>query len=80
MQEQVDREAAQWRSVEWAGRAKSDLRLAVESIRRDSPRSAKAFLSRAFETTGPSSTFAERGHVVPELNDPEVRQVPCHRG
>ena len=31
------------RAVEWAGRAKSDLRLAVEYIRKDSPESAKAF-------------------------------------
>lgn len=44
------------RAVAWAGRAKSDLRLAVEYIRKDSPASAK-------------------GWVVPDLNDPEVRQV-----
>ena len=34
------------RAVEWAGRAKSDLRLVVEYIHRDSPESAKVFLSQ----------------------------------
>ena len=63
------------RAVEWAGRAKSDLRLAVEYIRKDSPASAKAFLSQVFQATRSLATFSERGWVVPDLNDPEVRQV-----
>ena len=63
------------RAVEWAGRAKSDLRLAVEYIRKDSPKSAKAFLGQVFETTRLLSSFSERGRVVPDFNDPAVRQV-----
>jgi len=63
------------RAVEWAGRAKSDLRLAVEYIREDSPESAKAFLSQVFETARSLSTFSERGRVVSDLGDPAVRQV-----
>lgn len=63
------------RAVEWAGRARSDLRLAVEYIHRTSPESAKAFLSQVFQTTQSLSTFSERGRVVPDLNDPEIRQV-----
>ena len=63
------------RAVEWAGRAKSDLRLAVEYIRKDSPESAKRFLGQIFQTTRSLSTFSERGKSVPALNDPAVRQV-----
>ena len=63
------------RAVEWAGRAKSDLRPAAEYIRRGSPDSAKAFLSQVFQATRSLSTFSERGRVVPDLSDPAVRQV-----
>jgi len=63
------------RAVEWAGRAKSDLRLAVEYIRRNSPESARAYLSEVFQATRSLSTFSERGRIVPDLNDPAVRQV-----
>ena len=63
------------RAVEWASRAKSDLRLAVEYIRKDSPESAKAFLSQVFQATRSLSTFSERGRVVADLGDPAIRQV-----
>lgn len=63
------------RAVAWAGRAKSDLRLAVEYIRKASPDGARAFLSKVFETTRSLSRFTERGRLVPDLNDPEVREV-----
>jgi plasmid stabilization system protein ParE len=63
------------RAVEWAGRAKSDLRLTVEYIRKDSPDSAKAFLSQVFQATRSLSTFSERGRVVADLGDPAIRQV-----
>ena len=56
------------RAVEWAGRAESDLRLAVEYIR------AKAFSSQTFQAARSLSTFSERGRVVPDLGDPAVRQ------
>jgi plasmid stabilization system protein ParE len=49
--------------------------LAVEFIRRRSPDSAKVFLSQVFETTRSLVIFSERGRVVPDLNDPEVREV-----
>ena len=51
------------RAVEWADRARSDLRLAVEYIRKDSPGSAKAFLSQVFQASQSLSTFSERGRV-----------------
>ena len=63
------------RAVEWAGRAKSDLRLAVEYIRKDSPESAKRFLGQVFQTTRSLSTLSERGQFVPALSDPAVRQI-----
>lgn len=63
------------RAVRWAGRARSDLRSAVEYIRKASPASAAAFLQAALETTRSLTEGAERGRVVPELDDPEVRQL-----
>jgi toxin ParE1/3/4 len=49
--------------------------LAVEYIRKDSPESATAFLGQVFQATRSLSTFSERGRVVPDLDDPAVRQV-----
>ena len=63
------------RAVRWAGRAKADLRSAVEYIKKENPASAAAFLGQALETARSLAEFSERGHVVAELDDPEVRQL-----
>jgi plasmid stabilization system protein ParE len=63
------------RTIEWAGRARSDLRLAVEYIRKDSPNGAKAFVNEVFRTTRSLETVPERGRLVADLNHPEIRQV-----
>ena len=63
------------RAVRWAGRAKSDLRTAVEYIKKQSPASAAGFLHQALETVRSLATLSERGHAVPELDDPDVRQL-----
>jgi plasmid stabilization system protein ParE len=49
------------RTIEWAGRARSNLRLAVEYIRKDSPNGAKAFVNEVFRTTRSLETMPERG-------------------
>ncbi len=63
------------RTVRWAGCARSDLRVAVEYIRKDSPRSAQEFLSRTLETARSLRDLPERGRTVPELSDPDVHEV-----
>jgi plasmid stabilization system protein ParE len=63
------------RAVRWAGRAKTDLRAAVEYIKKENPASAGAFLARALETARSLAEHSERGRVVVELDDPEVRQL-----
>lgn len=63
------------RAVEWAGRAKSDLRSVVEYIQKQDPASAATFLGRALEAARSLAEFSERGRIVPELADPDVRQV-----
>lgn len=67
------------REVVWAPRARSDARLAVDYIRKDSPEAARRFAS-ALVTAGRSlAELSERGRVVPELGDPAVRELLLSR-
>ena len=63
------------RAVKWAGRAKADLRSAVEYIRKQSPAGAAAFLGQALETARSLADLSERGRAVPELDDPDIREL-----
>ena len=63
------------RRVEWALRARSDLRLAVSHIKRDSPDAAQAFGSAVIQAARSLAEFSERGRLVPELADPAVREL-----
>jgi plasmid stabilization system protein ParE len=67
--------AEQQRAVIWTPGAQTDLDEIVAYIARDSLPSARAFLEEAFETAETLTTLAERGRVVPELNDPIVREL-----
>ena len=67
------------RAVVWSSRARSDLRLAVEYIRRDSPDAAKRFGQAMIQASRSLSELSERGRVVPELNDPAVRELLLSR-
>jgi plasmid stabilization system protein ParE len=49
--------------------------MAVEHIRRDSPSAAETFLQRVFTAVRSLPAFPERGRVVPELEDPSVREI-----
>jgi toxin ParE1/3/4 len=63
------------RPVVWAARARADLRLAVEYISRDSLQAAVRFGEAVVELTRSLADMPERGRVVPELGDPQVREV-----
>lgn len=69
-----------WRVV-WTDPAFSNLEAAAEYIALDSPRYAAALVREARAAARSLSRFANRGRVVPEINDQSVRElfVSSHR-
>ena len=63
------------REVKWAEAAWSDLEEAADYIARDSAYYAAAFVREVQEAARSLNHFAERGRVVPELNDPIIREI-----
>ena len=71
--------AARVREVIWAESARDALDAVIEYIAQDSPQAAVQVLDEALRTGASLATFAERGRVVPELNDPAIREVFVHK-
>ena len=67
--------AARVRSVDWALSAQAALDEVISYISRDSPEAATRVLEQALETGASLATFAERGRIVPEWNEPTIREV-----
>jgi toxin ParE1/3/4 len=63
------------RTIVWARRARSDLQLAVAHIRADSPDAARTFASAIIQASRSLSTLSQRGRVVPEVGQQEVREL-----
>jgi plasmid stabilization system protein ParE len=63
------------RTVVWTHRAWSDLERAADYIAQDSPSYAAALVSRTREAARSLTHFAERGRLVPELEEPQVREL-----
>jgi plasmid stabilization system protein ParE len=63
------------RAVIWTPGARTDLDEIVAYIAGDSLQAALAFLEEALESADSLATLSERGRVVPELNDPIVREL-----
>ena len=63
------------REVIWSRRARDGLDEAVTYIAKDSSELALDFLERALITAESLDQFPERGRVVPELNDFQVREL-----
>lgn len=63
------------REIAWAGRARSDLRIAISQIQTTSPGAARAFASAIVQTARSLATLSERGRIVPELGDDAVREL-----
>lgn len=61
--------------VRWTPQATEDLDSIVEFIARDSPQYARLFVLDIFQTVERISKFPQSGRVVPELNNPVVREV-----
>jgi toxin ParE1/3/4 len=66
---------AKRREVIWTHGARNDLDEIVTYISRDSTSSAMAFLEEVLNSSETLMTLSERGRVVPELADPQVREL-----
>ena len=61
--------------VAWVEVAWSDVSAVADYIAKDSTRYAAAFVREVREAARSLSQFAERGRVVPEFQDPSVREL-----
>ena len=67
--------AARVRSVVWALSAQAALDEVISYISRDSPEAGGHVLEQALEAGATLATFAEHVRIVPESNDPAIREV-----
>lgn len=67
--------AARVRQVVWAESATNALDEVIEYIAQDSQSEAIDVLEEALRAGASLATFSERGRIVPELNDPAVREL-----
>ena len=63
------------REVIWAETASSDLESIAEYIRRDSEHYAAAFVREVIEAARTLSEMAERGRMVPEFQEENLREL-----
>jgi len=63
------------RRVVWTEQARSALDEILTYIAQDSPRAARGVLEEALGTAEGLATLSERGRIVPELEDPSIREV-----
>ena len=61
--------------VRWTLQATDDLDSIAQFISKDSPQYARLFVSDVFQAAERLSEFPKSGRIVPELNDPVVREV-----
>lgn len=55
--------------------ALDDLRAVVSQIAKDNPRRARSFGNELIDHALTLATFPERGRLVPEIGDPDVREI-----
>ena len=63
------------RRVVWTDEARRALDEALEYIAQESPDGARAVLEQALAAASGLATLSERGRVVPEVQDPALREV-----
>lgn len=71
--------ATRRREIIWTQRARDALDEAVAYVARDSTDSALDLLERALVGAQSLQTLTERGRIVPELDDPAVRELFVYR-
>jgi plasmid stabilization system protein ParE len=67
--------AAGRRSVVWVESARAALDDVVTHIAQDSHAAAVRFLVAALDTASSLDQYAERGRIVPELKQPDLREL-----
>jgi toxin ParE1/3/4 len=65
--------------VIWSPQALADLEVIGDYFAREAPAYAQSFVDGAFETVEQLSTFPRMGRSLPEINDPELREL-IYRG
>lgn len=63
------------RKVIWAYAAEEDLESAAAYIHRDSPAYAASFVNRDLQACRTLSELAERGRMVPEFRNKNIREI-----
>ena len=71
--------ATRRREVIWTQRARDALDEAASYVAQDSPETAASLVERALNAAESLGTLSERGRVVPELDDPTVREIFIYR-
>ena len=61
--------------IKWSDAAKSDLKGIFDYLSHDSPQYAEYLFERIFESIGNLKNFPEMGRRVPELKDPNMREL-----
>lgn len=61
--------------VKWTEPAWSNLEAAAEYIAQDSPRYAAALIREARDAARSLRHLANRGRIVPEVGDPDIREL-----
>ena len=61
--------------VRWTPQALDDLEAICLFIASDAPTVAAVFAQRAFDATDRLMDFPESGRIVPEMNDPNFREI-----
>ena len=61
--------------VRWTTQAADDLELIAEFIAHDSPQYASLFVVDVLTAVERLERFPESGRIVPEKNDPKVREI-----
>ncbi|OGQ78983.1 MAG: hypothetical protein A3F90_07020 [Deltaproteobacteria bacterium RIFCSPLOWO2_12_FULL_60_19] len=67
--------ATQRREVIWTRRARDALDEAAAYVAQDSPERAVDLIERALDAAESLDTLSERGRIVPELDNPTVREI-----
>lgn len=67
--------AARDRAVVWAESAQDALDEVIEYIAQDSRQAALQVLDAALGAGASLATLSKRGRIVPELNDPVIREI-----
>lgn len=63
------------RRVVWAPRAQAALDEAIEFVAQESPAGALRILEQALAAADSLASLSERGRIVPERNDPALREI-----